>query len=186
MLGGTFDPIHRGHLRAAENAQRALGLDRVEFIPAGIPPHREAPVASAFDRYAMVALATAGSSGFVPSDVELRRAGPSYTVDTVRALRAAHAGAEVVLIVGADNLRLLPTWKDPDEILGLVELAVVGRPGEASPGAPPPGARVTHVAGTDLPIASREVRARLQSGAEVSGMVPPPVLSYIRKKGLYR
>lgn len=186
ILGGTFDPVHNGHLRAAENAAGALDLERVEFVPAGTPPHREPPAASALDRYAMVALATSGRPAFVPSDREVRREGPSYTVDTVRALREENPGAEIVLIVGGDNLHLLPTWKDPEAILGLVELAVVGRPGGSGPAAPLAGARVRHVAGTDLPIASRDLRARLKAGGDVRGQVPAPVADYIAKRRLYR
>jgi nicotinate-nucleotide adenylyltransferase len=87
LLGGTFDPIHLGHLRAAENAREALGLDEVAFVPAHVPPHRPVPAASALDRYAMVALATASRREFVPSDMEIVREGPSYTVETVAALK---------------------------------------------------------------------------------------------------
>ena len=128
LMGGMFDPIHFGHLRAAENAREALGLDQVTFVPAAVPPHRAAPTASAIDRYAMVALATANDPGFVPWDGELLRDGPNYTVDTAEALLDENPGAALTLIVGADNLGLLPQWKEPARLLALCMVAVVGRP----------------------------------------------------------
>lgn len=128
LMGGMFDPIHFGHLRAAENAREALGLDQVTFVPAAVPPHRAAPTASAIDRYAMVALATANHPRFVPWDGEIRRDGPSYTVDTAEALLGENPGAALTLIVGADNLALLPQWKEPARLLALCTVAVVGRP----------------------------------------------------------
>lgn len=187
MLGGMFDPIHLGHLRAAENAREALALDEVVFVPAGVPPHREEPVASALDRFAMVALATATSAAFVPWDGELRREGPSYTVDTVAALLHAHPGAAVTLIIGADNLGQIHRWKEPDRLLALCDLAVVARPGESAAtakGVDP--ARVRAVEGSDLPIASRALRQRIKDGRSVRYLVPDAVSDYITKRGLYR
>jgi len=102
-MGGTFDPIHFGHLRAAEAAREALGLDRVLFVPAHVPPHRRGPLSAPRDRFAMVSLATAMNPAFVPSDVELRRDGPSYTVETLRQVAQELPGASLVLIVGADT-----------------------------------------------------------------------------------
>ena len=117
LLGGMFDPIHLGHLRAAEIVREALALHEVVFVPAGVPPHRGRPVAEGMDRYAMVALATAGDPAFVPSDLELRREGPSYTVETVAELRAQYPQAEVVLIVGSDNLPMMADWREPERLL---------------------------------------------------------------------
>ena len=136
LMGGMFDPIHFGHLRAAENAREALGLDQVTFVPAAVPPHRAAPTASAIDRYVMVALATANDPRFVPWDGEIRRDGPSYTVDTAEALLGENPGAALTLIVGADNLALLPQWKDPARLLALCTVAVVGRPSRTSEATP--------------------------------------------------
>ena len=186
LLGGTFDPIHLGHLRAAENAREALALDEVAFVPAHVPPHRPEPAASALDRYAMVALATAARREFVPSDVEIVREGPSYTVDTVAAFKEKDPAGTLVLIIGSDNLDQLVQWKDPRRILDLCELAVVERPGERP--APPTalvGARVRHVEGPGLPIASRDIRERLRGGKSVRHLVADGVADYIAKRGLY-
>ena len=186
-MGGMFDPLHFGHLRAAENAREALGLDRVAFVPAAVPPHRAAPAATALDRYAMVALGTAGHDAFVSWDGEIRRDGPSYSVDTVRALKDENPGAMLVLIVGADNLALLPQWKDPDRLLALCTVAVVGRPGEGgAAGAGMDPSRFVHVEGSHLPIASSALRKALREGRSVRYLVPETVAGYIEKRGLYR
>lgn len=197
-MGGMFDPIHFGHLRAADNAREALGLDQVHFVPAAMPPHRAAPTASALDRYAMVALATAGDPAFVPWDGEIRREGASYTVDTAQALLQENPGAALTLIVGADNLALLPQWKDPARLLELCMVAVVGRPSrsgevkderEAEANAAPPGldpTRFVRVEGSHLPIASSALRERVRAGRSVRYLVPDAVAGYIEKRRLYR
>jgi nicotinate-nucleotide adenylyltransferase len=182
-----FDPVHLGHLRAAEIVRESLRLDTVVFVPAGEPPHRARPAADGLDRYAMVALATASHRAYVPSDIELRREGPSYTVETVAALKAAHPGAEVVLIVGSDNLPTIAEWREPERLLALCEVAVVERPGAApaAPGGVPPG-RLHRLDGPALPIASRDLRERVRSGRSVRHLVPDGVADYIEKRGLYR
>jgi nicotinate-nucleotide adenylyltransferase len=187
LLGGTFDPIHVGHLRAAENARVALGLDLVILMPAGQPPHREGPVASGLDRYAMVALAAAEHAALVPSDLELRRDGPSYTVDTVAALVDAYAGTEVVLVIGSDQLPTLPEWREPRRLLELCTLAVVERPGvETTLPAGLPKDAVRRVPSSELAVSSRELRQRLRDGGSVRFLVPGAVADYIAKRGLYR
>lgn len=187
LLGGTFDPIHLGHLRAAENAREALALDQVAFVPARVPPHRPEPGASALDRYAMVALATSARPEFVASDMEIVREGPSYTVDTVAALKERDPEGTVVLIIGSDNLDQLPQWKEPRRLLDLCDLAVVDRPGDR-PATPPAlaGARLHRVEGPGLPIASRDIRERLRAGRSVRHLVADSVADYIAKRGLYR
>jgi nicotinate-nucleotide adenylyltransferase len=185
LLGGTFDPVHLGHLRAAETAREALALERVLFLAARQPPHRSGVVSSPLDRYAMVCLATAGSPAFVPSDLELRREGPSYTVDTLRALAGEHPGDELVLIVGSDTFPEMPGWHDPEGILALCQVAVIDRPGSAS--APAPGwDRVRRLEGPELPISSTLVRRLAGSGRSVRHLVPDAVADYISKRGLYR
>jgi nicotinate-nucleotide adenylyltransferase len=185
VFGGMFDPIHYGHLRAAENAREARGLDRVAFVPAAVPPHRAAPHASAEDRYAMTVLGTASNPAFCAWDGELRREGPSYTVDTLQELLDENPGAALTLIVGADNLALLPQWKDPERLLSLCTVAVVGRPGESA--VPPPDpARFVTVEGSELPIASSGLRERVREGRSVRYLLPDPVAGYIAEKGLYR
>ena len=187
LLGGMFDPIHIGHLRAAEIVRESLALDEVVFMPAGAPPHRGQPAASGTDRYAMVALATAGDRAFVPSDLELRREGLSYTVETVAALKESRPDVEVVLIVGSDNLPMIAEWREPQRLLQLCTVAVVARPG-SSPAPVPglPAERVERVEGTALPIASRDLRERLRAGFSVRHLVPGAVADYIDKRRLYR
>jgi nicotinate-nucleotide adenylyltransferase len=182
-----FDPIHIGHLRAAEIVRESLALDEVVFMPAGSPPHRGQPAASAMDRYAMVALATAGDRTFVPSDLELRRDGLSYTVETVAALKESRPDVEVVLIVGSDNLAMIAEWREPERLLQMCTVAVVARPGSApAPVAALPPARVERVEGTALPIASRDLRERVRAGRSVRHLVPGAVADYIDKRRLYR
>jgi len=185
LLGGTFDPIHLGHLRAAENVREALSLERVAFVPARTPPHGKGPQATPLDRYAMVSLAAAGHPSFQASDVELRREGPSYTVDTVADWLRDHPGDEVVLIVGADTFPEMTSWKEPARLFGLCTVAVAARPGEevrAADGSP----RAAIVSGPGLPISSTEIRRRVASGCSVRYLVPDGVADYIAKRGLYR
>ncbi len=189
-MGGTFDPIHLGHLRAAENARAGLGLDQVAFVPARIPPHRSRPLTAALDRFAMVALATAGHPQFVPSDVELQREGPSYTVDTLTALKAGRPRDSFVLIVGSDTFAEMKTWREAERIFALCEVAVVGRPGEGGAegmtALPLPETRgVERVDGSGLAISSTAIRERVRQGLSVRYLVPDAVADYIAKRGLY-
>jgi nicotinate-nucleotide adenylyltransferase len=187
LMGGTFDPIHLGHLRAAENAREALGLDRVLFVPAAQPPHRPGPVASALDRFAMAALATSDHEAFQASDVELLRAGPSYTVDTI-AHFLAEKPSSLCLIVGSDTFVEMTGWKDAARIFAACEVAVVPRPGgDAVPSATPfADARgVSPVPGPALEISATAVRARVREGRSVRYLVPNGVADYIAKRGLY-
>jgi nicotinate-nucleotide adenylyltransferase len=187
LLGGMFDPIHIGHLRAAEIVREALALDEVIFVPAGRPPHRGQPAAAGLDRYAMVALATAAERAFVPSDVEIAREGPSYTVETVALIRKQRPGVDVVLIVGSDNLPMIADWREPERLLELCTVAVVERPGSIpAPAGTLPAERVHRVEGTALPIASRDLRERIRAGRSVRHLVPGGVADYIEKRGLYR
>ncbi|HEY7409487.1 MAG TPA: nicotinate-nucleotide adenylyltransferase [Vicinamibacteria bacterium] len=186
ILGGTFDPIHLGHLRAAEVARQALGLDEVLFVPAGSPPHRSGPLGAALDRFAMVALATAAHPAFHPSDVELRD-GASYTVDTLAALDAARPGDALFLIVGSDTYAEMTTWREHERVFSLCQVAVVARPGaEATPAAAGQGRRVHVVPGDGLPVSATDVRRRLREGRSVRYLVPEAVDDYIRKRRLYR
>ena len=187
LLGGMFDPIHLGHLRAAEIVREALALDEVVFVPAGRPPHRGQPAAAGLDRYAMVALATATDRAFVPSDVEIAREGPSYTVETVALIRKQRPGVDIVLIVGSDNLPMIADWREPERLLELCTVAVVERPGSApAPAGTLPAGRLHRVEGTALPIASRDLRERIRAGRSVRHLVPDGVADYIEKRGLYR
>jgi nicotinate-nucleotide adenylyltransferase len=188
LFGGTFDPIHMGHLRAAENAREALGLNTIHFIPAGAPPHRVGPKTSPTDRFAMVALATASHPAFVASDVEVKRAGTSYTVDTLISMREAFPNDELVLIVGSDAFGDIASWKDTDRIFSMCRVAVVHRPGEV------PGSelvleftmdRVSWVEAAGLQVSATDIRRRVAEGRSVRYLVPDLVADYIQKRGLY-
>ena len=138
IFGGTFDPIHYGHLRTAFELLQALRLGELRFMPAGNPPHREQPMASAEQRVAMVRAATAGQPGFTVDDRETRREGPSYSVDTLAGLRAEHPTRPLCLIVGMDAFLGLPKWHQWQDILKLAHLVVAHRPGWRAPTAPWP------------------------------------------------
>ncbi len=186
-MGGTFDPIHLGHLRAAECAYDALRLDQVVFVPCHVPPHRDQPRSSPLDRFAMVCLATRGVPHFVACDVELRRDGPSYTVDTLETLARERPEDGLFLIVGSDTYPDLRHWKDPDRLLSLCSVAVVTRPGNPlpfEPDDPPPGVRP--IPGTGLAISATSVRRSVRDGHSVRFLVPSSVAEHIEKRGLYR
>ena len=188
LYGGTFDPIHLGHLRAAETAREAFRLDLVAFLPAAVPPHREAPVTPAEDRLAMARLATAAHPRFEAWDAELRRPGPSYTVETVSTLVSERPSDSFVLVVGADTWPEMVTWREPERLLRLVEVAVVDRPG-CAPGElrlPFPGARgVRRAEGPSLPISATAIRERVARGLSVRFLVPDAVADYIEARRLY-
>lgn len=185
VLGGSFDPIHLGHLRAAESAREALGLDLVLFVPAARSPHKAGVSAPGPDRYTMACLATAGQPAFQVSDAELRREPPSYTVDTLEQLAAQRPGDELWLIVGADTLADLGRWRSAARIFDLARVAVVARPG-AAPTAPPAGARVDPVGGPGLELSSSQVRELLAAGRSARYLVADAVAEYAAKRGLYR
>jgi nicotinate-nucleotide adenylyltransferase len=187
VFGGTFDPVHLGHLRAAEVARESLHLDRVLFVPSGKPPHRPSAVASALDRYAMLALANSAHPDFVLSDLELRREGPAYTVDTLEALHEQAPGSELFLVIGADAFADIASWREPERVLRLCTAAVVDRPGRAAPFPELPAlARVVRVERPTLPFSSTEIRRLIKAGHSVRYVVPEEVADYIEKRELYR
>jgi nicotinate-nucleotide adenylyltransferase len=189
LYGGTFDPVHLGHLRAAENAREAVGLDLVAFLPASVPPHRGAALSPAADRMEMARLATAGHRCFEAWDTELRRPGPSYTVETVASLLCERPGDSFVLVVGADTWPELATWREPERLLSLLEVAVVDRPGYPAeePVAPFPGSRgVRRAEGPSLPVSATAIRDRVRQGLSVRYLVPDAVEEYLVARRLYR
>lgn len=188
IFGGTFDPIHLGHLIVAEQARDRLRLDRIVFVPARVPPHKRGAVAGAEHRYRMTCLAAGDNPGFEVSDVELRREGPSYTVDTLRAFRAISPGdAQLHLLLGADSARDLEQWKDVDALLEDSTVVVCGRPGVGQDDLPARvGRRATFLATPLLEISSTEIRRLVREGGTVRYLVPVPVEEYIRSEGLYR
>ncbi len=194
IYGGTFDPIHIGHLALAEDARHALGLDYVIFVPASRQPLKaHLQGASPAQRLAMVHLACATNPHFIVSDVDLRRPPPSYTVDTLAALRAETGSAtDLVFILGSDAARDLPRWHRATEIIDLVRLAIVGRPGyhlnlaQLEADLPGIAQRSTLIVGPRLEVSSSELRARLISDRPARYQIPDPVLAYIVEHGLYR
>ena len=193
VLGGSFNPIHYGHLLLADDVAERLELDRVLFVPAARPPHKpNADLAPAADRYAMVELAVAGHPKFVVSDVEFRRPGPSYTVDTLEALRTPRE--ELFLIVGSETFLDLLSWRSPRRVAELAQLAVVPRLGSAFDPESAAVRKVVHEIGREpvivradsLPISASDLRRRVREGRSIAYRLPEAVGAYIRAKRLYR
>ena len=192
ILGGTFDPIHYGHLAIAEEARAMLRLDRVLFIPAAQQPLKQGGhVATPAQRLAMAQLACAGNAGFEVSPIEVERRGPSYTVDTLDALRDAGLG-ELHFILGADALAEIGRWHAAEQIVELARIVAVARPGFALDAAalardlPRLPARLTLLEGPRLDISSRELRRRVAEGRPIRYQTPDAVVEYIGANGLYR
>jgi nicotinate-nucleotide adenylyltransferase len=197
IFGGTFDPPHTGHLIVAQDAALALGLDRILFIPAAQPPHKRHLEISAADlRAQMLELAVSGNDQFGVDLRELRRTGPSYTVDTLRELVAEQPGTEWTLLIGIDQYSEFQTWREPDAIRSLARLAVLTRSGAGTePGgaATAAGVRVrelgdgvVQVAVTRVDIASTDVRARVREDLPIRYLVPDAVAQVIFERRLYR
>jgi nicotinate-nucleotide adenylyltransferase len=191
-MGGTFDPIHHGHLTTAEEALTQFVLDEVVFVPTGRPWMKErTDVSDAEHRYLMTVIATASNPRFAVSRIEVDRAGPTYTVDTLRALAKQESDAELFFITGADAmLEILHFWKDPNEILDLAHFIAATRPGYdiASFEAEAP-TRNPHVSVMNIPalaISSTDIRQRVRDGRPIRYLVPEGVKSYVEKTGLYR
>ena len=185
ILGGTFDPIHFGHLAIAGEARARAGLDAVLFIPTGEPPHKPHWQADAEHRYQMSVLATADNPHFFVSRLEIDRPGPSYTVETLRALRAIFPRGEFTLIVGADMALDFHRWREPEAILAQARVLAAARPGCPLDAADPRLHDITLLPTPGLDISSTDLRARIAAGGEIRYLVPDPVAAYIRKYGLY-
>lgn len=185
VFGGTFDPLHVGHVVAAVGARHQLGLDRVLLVVANEPWQKgDRDVSPAPDRLAMVEAATEDLVGLEPSTIEIERGGTSYTVDTLGELRRRNADVELFLIVGADVAADLGTWERADELPGLATLAVVTRAGSPRPELAP-GWRVEWVEIPALAISSTDLRARARDGRPLDGLVPASVVHCIRERRLY-
>lgn len=193
LLGGTFNPVHEGHLTIARDALVLFGLEAVWFIPCSIPPHKSsAELASNEHRLAMLQLAIRPEPRFAALTIEFDRPGPSYTLHTVRALQNLHPRTGFVFIIGADTLYELHTWHRPLELLSLVRIVTLSRPGfTPDPAAirlPPPWPERLLAdlrVGQPVNVSSREIRARIAAGQPVE-LVPQPVLDYIQKHHLYQ
>lgn len=182
LFGGSFDPVHHAHVALARAALRDAALDELRWIPAGQPWQKTRAVTAAEHRAAMVALAIEGEPRFVLDPIELNRPGPSYMLDTVRALQAAQPGAQWFLIIGQDQQAGLPSWHGAEELLGRVTLAVAHRPGA-------PETQVVSGCVVEMPpidLSSTDVRARCAAGLPIDQMVPAKVARYIDQHGLYR
>ena len=198
VFGGTFDPVHLAHLAVAQEAAEALGLERVLFIPAGEPPHKPGrAIAPAQDRLAMVELAITGNDRFAIDHMELERAGPSYTVDTLEALHASRMAAgvspDLTLILSAEAFLGLMTWREPRRVLELARVAVAPRDGypEAGPEflgdqLPDLAHRAVFLDGPRLRLSAGELRERAASGRSLRYLVPDAVAAYIGDHGLYQ
>ena len=207
LFGGSFNPIHDGHLLLADEVREHLGLDRVVFMPAAVPPHKPVSgLAPAPDRYAMVKLAIADNPAFEASDLELRRPGKSYTVDTLAAMGVPPA--ELFLLIGSETFLDLLSWREPHRVASLARLVVIPRTGSAfdpksadarkvlreigmdafvtaEHGAPPPASGVLLVHATSLPISASDLRLRAAAGRSLAYRVPRAVAAYIAGKRLY-
>ncbi|MBA4178517.1 MAG: nicotinate (nicotinamide) nucleotide adenylyltransferase [Leptothrix sp. (in: Bacteria)] len=187
LFGGTFDPVHNAHVALAHAALQALALDEVRWVPSGHSWQKDRAATPAEHREAMVRLAMGGEPRFVLDRSELERPGPSYTLDTVRALHAAEPGREWVLIIGQDQYAGLHTWRDWPKLLALVTLAVANRPGtRAAPSAEVLAWPHRVVPLPMLDISATDIRERVARGADISHLVPPQVARYIESHRLYR
>ncbi len=186
VLGGTFDPPHIGHLLAAVNVRHALALDRVLLVVANDPWQKTGTrtVTPAADRLAMVQAAVAGLDGVEASDLELRRGGPSYTVDTLRELAAAEPGGELFVVLGADAAGGLLSWDRAEELPALASLVLVDRPGMVCP-PPPEGWAFVRVEIPRVEVSSTDLRARVLDGRPLDFLVPAGVVTCIRDRRLY-
>ncbi len=192
IYGGTFDPVHRGHLAVARSVREAYDLKRILFIPARQSPLRAAPLASAQDRVAMVRQAIDGLPDFEVSAIDIDRPGRSYMIDTLKRLAVRHPGAEFFLILGADAVAELPAWRKTDRILAAAQIIAVPRPRHSTEIPPevlalhPRADRRIHVHRMPpVDIAASQIRAVLAEGGSVDAWVPPAVAAYIAARNLY-
>lgn len=187
IMGGTFDPIHHGHLVAASEAQHWFDLDEVVFVPTGEPWQKDrSQVTAGEDRYLMTVIATASNPRFSVSRVDIDRPGPTYTIDTLRELRAERGDdCDFYFITGADALTQILTWRDHDELFELAHFVGATRPGHELTDDGLPEGKVTLVEVPALAISSTEVRQRARGGEPVWYLVPDGIVQYINKRGLY-
>ena len=195
LMGGTFDPVHLGHLAVAEEACRQVGMSEVVFVPAGHPYFKAlARITPAEHRLKMLELALAGKPGFRISLIEIQRPGPSYAVDTVSRMREKlDPGDEIYFILGWDSVLTLPRWQEPERLISLCRLVVAPRPGFPKPDIgivekdlPGISQRSVILEKPVVDISSTDIRERIRAGLPVDGLLPPAVIGYIREKGLYK
>lgn len=185
VMGGTFDPIHHGHLVAASEVAQSFDLDEVIFVPTG-EPWQKKRVTAGEHRYLMTVIATASNPRFTVSRVDLDREGPTYTIDTLRELKEERPGAELYFITGADAIAQILSWRNHDELWKLAHFVAVSRPGHELDTADLPSADVSQLEIPALAISSTDCRDRVRSGNPVWYLVPDGVVQYIAKHHLYR
>jgi nicotinate-nucleotide adenylyltransferase len=186
IMGGTFDPVHHGHLVAASEVQSQFELDEVIFVPTGKPWQKSTQtVSSAEDRYLMTVIATASNPRFSVSRVDIDRGGVTYTIDTLRDLRAQYGDAELFFITGADALEQILTWREVDELFGMAHFVGVTRPGYDLRDHHLPSGAVSLIEVPAMAISSTACRARVAAGQPVWYLVPDGVVQYISKRSLY-
>lgn len=205
IIGGTFNPIHYGHLRAAEEARCKVNLDKIIFMPSGNPPIKTFDMVGAYHRYVMTMLATACNVNFVVSDLEMRQAEKSYTVNTIRRLREIYPDDELFFILGIDSFLDIPNWWQPDALIGMIDFILVTRPGiDIADITKSPyiteyrtescsdfclltsGRKVFLVQITPIGISSTQIRSLLREGKSIKYLLPETVENYIYKHKLYQ
>lgn len=184
VMGGTFDPIHFGHLVAASEAASAFNLDKVIFVPTGEPWQKQ-NITDSEHRYRMTQLAISGNQHFDISRVDVDRPGPTYTVDTLRDIHAQQPNAELFFITGADSISQIGTWKDSDKIWPLAHLVGVTRPGHSLEVPKSPHGAVSLLEIPALAISSTDIRARVKAGKPIDYLLPKAVIDYIKQNNLY-
>ncbi|MFA5356577.1 MAG: nicotinate-nucleotide adenylyltransferase [Candidatus Omnitrophota bacterium] len=184
ILGGTFNPVHIGHLILAEEVREKLGLDRVIFVPTNLPPHKDnSDIAPAVDRLAMINLAVKGNNNFLVSDIEINREGRSYTIDTLKDLKNKYREDELYFIIGSDLLKYLDDWKDLQDIIKMVKFVAATRPGYPLEDIP---SYIATVPIRAVDISGFEIRRAVKEGNSFRYLVPGEVFGYITEKGIYR
>ena len=188
ILGGTFDPIHMGHLVLAEQVREKFQLERVIFIPCASPPHKtEQKLSPADDRFEMTKLALEGNPYFFVSDIELKREGLSYTVETLRELKEFYRDSEIYFLTGSDVLDEITTWKDPEEIYKLAKIVIGVRPGFDKFDHEDHFAKTSIIINiTGIDISSTQIREKVRKGESIKYLVPPKVEEYIKNRNLYK
>ncbi len=185
LFGGSFDPVHLGHLLVAQAAREELQLKRIYFIPAAQSPFKpEQPLAPAIERVRLLRLALAGRTDCEIDEQELSRAGVSYSIDTVRNCVRRFPEAQFFYLIGADHVKSLPQWREADELARLVEFVIIPRPGQP-PVEPPPPFRGRYLSGFPLGVSSSQIRERVRAGRPIDLLVGPAVAEAIRNNGLY-
>lgn len=188
ILGGTFDPIHIGHLLVAQDAMGALELTMVIFVPAAVPPHKmERTTTTPRMRLEMVQLAVKGNPSFSVSDIEFKRSGPSFSIDTITRLKNEVGGGSLYFLIGEDNLKDIWSWKEPERLFQSCQVVVIGRPGEdRAPELDDLPGQLTRIDLHRIDLSSSEIRERLMNDLPIRYLVPPEVERYIYENRLYR